>query len=97
MEEVEGFEPPRDLTPLSVFKTDPFSRTWVYLRIEQIIIYQGTKKKSMPLSKKVTTKSQRVSVDFLSTSSYNKDCRARWGGSGALSLAIRSSKTESLF
>ena len=31
MEEVEGFEPPRDLTPLSVFKTDPFSRTWVYL------------------------------------------------------------------
>ena len=25
MEEVEGFEPPRDLTPLSVFKTDPFS------------------------------------------------------------------------
>ncbi len=33
MEEVEGFEPPRDLTPLSVFKTDPFSRAWVYLRI----------------------------------------------------------------
>ena len=33
MEEVEGFEPPRGLTPLSVFKTDPFSRTWVYLRI----------------------------------------------------------------
>ena len=33
MEEVEGFEPPRDLTPLSVFKTDPFSQTWVYLRI----------------------------------------------------------------
>ena len=32
MEEVEGFEPPRDLTPLSVFKTDPFSQTWVYLR-----------------------------------------------------------------
>ena len=31
MEEVEGFEPPRDLTPLSVFKTDPFSRAWVYL------------------------------------------------------------------
>jgi hypothetical protein len=39
MEEVEGFEPPRDLTPLSVFKTDPFSRTWVYLRIN---IYYNT-------------------------------------------------------
>ena len=33
MEEVEGFEPPRGLTRLSVFKTDPFSRTWVYLRL----------------------------------------------------------------
>jgi hypothetical protein len=33
MEEVEGFEPPRAVTPLSVFKTDPFSRTWVYLRV----------------------------------------------------------------
>ena len=32
MEEVEGFEPPRGLTRLSVFKTDPFSQTWVYLR-----------------------------------------------------------------
>jgi hypothetical protein len=32
MEEVEGFEPPRGVTRLSVFKTDPFSRTWVYLR-----------------------------------------------------------------
>src|SRR6478609_1277613 len=31
MEEVEGFEPPRDSRRLSVFKTDPFSRTWVYL------------------------------------------------------------------
>ena len=28
----EGFEPPRDVNPLSVFKTDPFSRTWVNLR-----------------------------------------------------------------
>ena len=35
MEEVEGFEPPRGLTPLSVFKTDPFSRTWVYLRLNK--------------------------------------------------------------
>ena len=26
MEEEEGFEPPRGLTRLSVFKTDPFSR-----------------------------------------------------------------------
>ena len=33
MAEEEGFEPPRALTPLSVFKTDPFSRTWVFLRI----------------------------------------------------------------
>ena len=33
MEEEGGFEPPRVLTPLSVFKTDPFSRTWVFLQI----------------------------------------------------------------
>jgi hypothetical protein len=33
MEEEGGFEPPRAVTPLSVFKTDPFSRTWVFLRI----------------------------------------------------------------
>ena len=33
MEEEEGFEPPRALTPLSVFKTDPFSQTWVFLRV----------------------------------------------------------------
>src|SRR5699024_7824243 len=32
MEEEEGFEPPRALTPLSVFKTDPFNQTWVFLR-----------------------------------------------------------------
>ena len=32
MEEVEGFEPPRGVTRLSVFKTDPFSQTWVYLQ-----------------------------------------------------------------
>ena len=32
MEEEEGFEPPRGLTRLSVFKTDPFSQTWVFLR-----------------------------------------------------------------
>ena len=32
MAEKEGFEPPRDFHPLSVFKTDPFSRTWVFLR-----------------------------------------------------------------
>jgi hypothetical protein len=31
MEEEEGFEPPRGLTRLSVFKTDPFSQTWVFL------------------------------------------------------------------
>ncbi len=33
MEEEEGFEPPRGLTRLSVFKTDPFSQTWVFLRM----------------------------------------------------------------
>ncbi len=33
MAEEEGFEPPRALTPLSVFKTDPFSQTWVFLLI----------------------------------------------------------------
>ena len=33
MAEEEGFEPPRALIPLSVFKTDPFSRTWVFLHI----------------------------------------------------------------
>ena len=33
MEEEEGFEPPRGVTRLSVFKTDPFSQTWVFLRV----------------------------------------------------------------
>ena len=32
MAEEEGFEPPRGVTRLSVFKTDPFSQTWVFLR-----------------------------------------------------------------
>ena len=31
MEEERGFEPLRAFTLLSVFKTDPFSRTWVFL------------------------------------------------------------------
>ncbi len=31
--EEEGFEPPRGVTRLSVFKTDPFSRTWVFLQM----------------------------------------------------------------
>jgi hypothetical protein len=31
MAEEEGFEPPRAVTPLSVFETDPFSQTWVLL------------------------------------------------------------------
>jgi hypothetical protein len=35
MEEEEGFEPPRGVTRLSVFKTDPFSQTWVFLRIDK--------------------------------------------------------------
>lgn len=35
MEEEEGFEPPRGVTRLSVFKTDPFSQTWVFLRFDK--------------------------------------------------------------
>ena len=31
MAEAVGFEPTRGLTRLSVFKTDPFSQTWVFL------------------------------------------------------------------
>ena len=31
MAEEEGFEPPRRSHVLSVFKTDPFSQTWVFL------------------------------------------------------------------
>jgi hypothetical protein len=34
MEEERGFEPLRGLTRLSVFKTDPFSRTWVFLQMK---------------------------------------------------------------
>jgi hypothetical protein len=36
MAEEEGFEPPRASRRLSVFKTDPFSQTWVLLRIDII-------------------------------------------------------------
>ncbi len=32
MAEKEGFEPPRRSHALSVFKTDPFSRAWVFLQ-----------------------------------------------------------------
>src|SRR5690625_3791802 len=39
MEEEEGFEPPQALTPLSVFKTDPFNQTWVFLHVQHLIIY----------------------------------------------------------
>ena len=31
--EKEGFEPPRDFHPLSVFKTDPFNQAWVFLHM----------------------------------------------------------------
>ena len=34
MAEIEGFEPPQDVNPLLVFKTSPFSQTWVNLRIK---------------------------------------------------------------
>ena len=33
MADDEGFEPPRDLRHLLVFKTSPFSQTWVIIRI----------------------------------------------------------------
>ena len=36
MAEEEGFEPPRGLTRLSVFKTDPFSQTWVFLQMYKV-------------------------------------------------------------
>ena len=41
MEEVEGFEPPRGLTRLSVFKTDPFSQTWVFLQKDNMVDLVG--------------------------------------------------------
>lgn len=33
--EEEGFEPPRAVKPLTVFKTVPFSRAWVLLRVPE--------------------------------------------------------------
>ena len=39
MAEKEGFEPPRRLRALSVFKTDPFSRAWVFL-LEKDLVFQ---------------------------------------------------------
>src|SRR5699024_6642238 len=30
--EKEGLDPPRTLIPVSVFKTDPFNQTWVFLQ-----------------------------------------------------------------
>ena len=43
MARVEGFEPPRDFHPLSVFKTDPFSRTWVnpLIRYKKMVVSAG--------------------------------------------------------
>ncbi len=40
MAEAVGFEPTRGLTRLSVFKTDPFSQTWVCLRIKYVELYR---------------------------------------------------------
>lgn len=54
MAEEEGFEPPRGLTRLSVFKTDPFSRTWVFLRMmsyRQKLIYHEFNRKSILFEK----------------------------------------------
>ena len=44
MAEEEGFEPPRGLHRLSVFKTDPFSRTWVFLRVDYDMEYNIKRK-----------------------------------------------------
>ena len=41
MAEEEGFEPPRGVTRLSVFKTDPFSQTWVLLHVTGIIYHDA--------------------------------------------------------
>ena len=38
MAEEEGFEPPRRFHALSVFKTDPFSRTWVFLHFPYLLL-----------------------------------------------------------
>ena len=39
MAEEEGFEPPRRFHALSVFKTDPFSQTWVFLRLDMCLFW----------------------------------------------------------
>ena len=36
MAEKEGFEPPRRLLDLPVFKTGPFSQTWVLLQLKMV-------------------------------------------------------------
>ena len=41
MAEEEGFEPPRRSHALSVFKTDPFSQTWVFLHFIHILFGSG--------------------------------------------------------
>ena len=38
MAEKEGFEPPRRSHALSVFKTDPFSRAWVFLHYRKKLV-----------------------------------------------------------
>lgn len=35
----EGFEPPRAVKPLTVFKTAPFNRTWVIAPILVLLIF----------------------------------------------------------
>ncbi len=39
MADDEGFEPPRALLHLSVFKTDPFNRAWVIIRVSLLYEY----------------------------------------------------------
>ncbi len=58
-----GFEPTHALTRLTVFKTVPFSQTWVILR-EHYIAYHS--KKNLSMLKKRSLKSKR-------SSKYDKD------------------------
>jgi hypothetical protein len=65
MEEVEGFEPPRAFTPLSVFKTDPFSRTWVYLRVtDKNYINMAVDRVSTFFQKKLKKRGENSSLLF---------------------------------
>ena len=42
VKEDEGFEPPHGFTRLTVFKTVPFSRTWVIIRYKIYYVFLQT-------------------------------------------------------